>query len=128
MTSIDCLALVGQPMPQEPRFQQPFTLRLIIGARDAQRGGAPGCAAVRCCRSAPSARADIEAPLGLLEPGHERLVAVVGEAELRLPMRERGTGVRNELVQLTVVEPPTQRPLQDVDRLVGRLARRAFSW
>ena len=32
VTSIDCLALVGQPMPQEPRFQQPFTLRLIIGA------------------------------------------------------------------------------------------------
>ena len=29
VTSMDCLALVGQPMPQEPRFQQPCTLRRI---------------------------------------------------------------------------------------------------
>ena len=27
VTSIDCLAPVGQPMPQQPRFQQPRTLR-----------------------------------------------------------------------------------------------------
>ena len=27
MTSIDCFALVGQPKPQYPRFQQALTLR-----------------------------------------------------------------------------------------------------
>src|SRR4051794_40914630 len=32
VTSMDCLALVGQPRPQEPRFQQPLTLREMADA------------------------------------------------------------------------------------------------
>ena len=32
VTNIDCLALVGQPMPQDPRFQQPLTLRAMAAA------------------------------------------------------------------------------------------------
>ena len=45
VTSIDCLALVGQPRPQEPRFQQPFTLRRMAAA------GMPSLAAPRRSRS-----------------------------------------------------------------------------
>ena len=55
VTSIDCLALVGQPRPHEPRFQQPLTLRRIAaaGMPSSQRAA---CAAGRCSRSAAPAR------------------------------------------------------------------------
>ena len=54
VTSIDCLALVGQPSPHEPRFQQPLTLRWIAAA--AMPSCSAPCAAARCSGSARPAR------------------------------------------------------------------------
>ena len=41
VTSMDCLALVGQPSPHEPMFQQALTLREMVAA------GIPSLAAPR---------------------------------------------------------------------------------
>ena len=127
VTSIDCLALVGQPMPHEPRFQQPLTLRGIAAAAmpslaaprrsrslfslGGASHGADGAGALRPARSTAPARRCRSSP----------------GRSARASGRRVATGVRNELVQFTVVEPPTQRPCRMVMALSSVL-RPALSW
>jgi hypothetical protein len=70
---------------------------------------------------------DAQALLDLVEPGRQGAGIPLGQAEMALPPGQRGLGVRKLLVQLTVVEPPTQRPCRMVMALSAVL-RAALSW
>src|SRR5207248_1552765 len=104
-----CLAFVGQPMPQEPRFQHPFTLRWITAA------GMPSFSAPRRSRSLFSLGAVSQAPIFKRRSACANHGAIASSVSSVSPNCRRqyasvADGVRNELVQLTVVEPPTHRP------------------
>ena len=73
-------------------------------------------------------RRDRQARFHPREPRREARSAETGEAERALPVvRASASGVRNELVQLTVVPPPTQRPCRMLIAL-SRVLRAADSW
>ena len=94
VTSIDCLALVGQPMPQEPRFQQALTLRRIAAAE------IPSLAAprrsVRCWRLAAPARRRHSAAARPAGTRRHRIVGQAGKIELVAPNFSVSDGVRND--------------------------------
>jgi hypothetical protein len=126
VTSIDCFAFVGQPMPQEPRFQQPFTLRWITAAL------MPSLPAPRRSRSLFSFGAVSQGPM------FSRCSACANQGAMASAPKSFkpkcccqwlsvAGGVRKELVQLTVVEPPTQRPCRMLIALSAVL-RAALSW
>ena len=126
VTSIDCLALVGQPIPQEPRFQHPLTLRWMIDA------GMPSAVAPRRNRSLFSFGAVSHGVMLSRRSACANQGASASSVRSANAKRSRqntsvGGGVRNELVQLTVVEPPTQRPCRMVIALSAVL-RAALSW
>jgi hypothetical protein len=125
VTSMDCLALVGQPMPQEPRFQQPLTLRRIAAAGNAQAQRTDAAVIVGVGRHQPGA--DVQPLLGLQEPRRHGLVGHLAQGKVLAPVLQRALGVRNELVQLTVVEPPTQRPCR-MPMALSAVLRLALSW
>ncbi len=107
--SIDCLAFVGHPMPQEPRFQQSFTLRGMTAAV------MPSLAAPRRSRSLFSLGAMSQGPMFSRRSACANQGAIASgdisdKPKCRCQWASVASGVRNELVQLTVVEPPTQRP------------------
>ena len=126
VTSIDCLALVGQPMPHEPRFQQPRTLRWMAAAGMPSRaaptrsswllafGGTshgPMCRRCSTCWNHGASASSVRS----------------GNAKCARQCASVAPGVRNELVQLTVVEPPTQRPCR-MPMALSAVLRLALSW
>ena len=113
-------------MPHEPRFQQPFTLRWIIGA------AMPSLEAPRRSSSLFSLGAIIQGPTfrrrsACWNHGARASVLKSDRPNLARQWSSVGCGVRNELVQLTVVEPPTQRPCRMLIALSAVL-RAALSW
>jgi hypothetical protein len=126
VTSIDCLALVGQPMPQEPRFQQPFTLRLMTAA------WIPSLAAPRRSKSLFSFGAVSQGVMfrrRSAASNHGASASTLSSGRLKRCCQTRSVagGVRNELVQFTVVEPPTHRPCRMLIAL-SLVLRAALSW
>src|SRR5205085_10262957 len=122
----DCLAFVGQPMPHEPRFQHPFTLRWITA--DAM----PSLSAPRRSNSLFSFGAVSHGPMFSRRSACSNHGAIAASVISPRPKCSRqycrvGDGVRKELVQLTVVEPPTQRPCRMLIAL-SALLRVALSW
>ena len=109
VTSMDCLAFVGHPIPQEPRFQQPLTLRKMAAA------GMPSLAAPRRSRSLFSFGGASQGPMLSRRSACRNQGAIESSVssvrpKCRCQCCKVLEGVRNELVQLTVVEPPTHRP------------------
>src|SRR3954468_18221965 len=126
VTSIDCFALVGQPIPQEPRFQQPLTLRGIEAA------AMPSLAAPRRNRPLFSFGGASHGPIERRCSAWAKKGARLSLSKPARPKRDRQCasvvcGVRNELVQFTVVDPPTQRPCRMVMAL-SLVLRAALSW
>jgi hypothetical protein len=112
-------------MPQEPR-SQPFTLRWIVGAV------MPSRAAPRRSNSLFSFGGISQVPTFRRRSACWNHGASTSELKSDRPNRSRqwssvDCGVRNELVQLTVVEPPTQRPCRMLMALSAVL-RAALSW
>lgn len=85
------LALVGQPMPHAPRFQQPLTLRSVACV------AIPGLAALRRNKSLFSLGGmrqgdDVESPLGLFKIERQGIDGVILQAKPLLPELQRGRG------------------------------------
>ena len=113
-------------MPHDPRFQQPLTLRAI--AAEAM----PSLAAPRRSRSLFSLGGTSQGPMLSLRSAWSKYGANASLLRLPRPKCSRqyfnvASGVRKELVQFTVVEPPTQRPCRMLIALSSVL-RPALSW
>ena len=126
VTSIDCLALVGQPRPHEPRFQQPLTLRRMVPA------GIPRRPAPRRSISLFTLAGTIQGPIdrrcsACWNQGDIASSVNSGNAKCSRQYLSVSDGVRNELVQLTVVDPPTQRPCR-IAIALSAVLRLALSW
>ena len=125
VTSIDCLALVGQPMPQEPRFQQPLTLRWIAAA------AMPSAAAPRRSSSLFSFGGASQGPMfrrcsACGNQGDSASRSEIGQAEMLAPVSPAWRRRAKRTGPVDGGGAADAAPLQDVDRLVGGLARRAF--
>ena len=126
VTSIDCLALVGQPKPHDPRFQQPLTLRAMAAA------GMPRRAAPIFNSSLLTLGATSHGPMfkrcsACWNHGDMDSSFMSGSEKWSCQYLSVAEGVRNELVQLTVVDPPTHLPCKMLIALSAVL-RLALSW
>src|SRR5690554_71410 len=123
---MDCLALVGQPTPQYPRFQQPRTLRGIT-FQSKPSFAAPSFSTALflfglTCQGSTPKRSSILANQGAI-------------SSLLMPFTPNSfaqcssvcSGVRKLEVQLITVVPPTQRPCK-IDIEPSLLIRPALSW
>ena len=121
VTSIDCLAPVGQPSAQ---LLSPTQRRMLRGARASGQPSALGAAHEEVRVPAEGVlvvRLDVQDALGLVEVRLHGARAEAGEAELALPAcSSTGSGVRHDMPPLMTVEPPTQRPSA---KMIGGLPR-----
>jgi hypothetical protein len=126
VTSIDCFAFVGQPMPQYPMFQHAFTFRGMPAV------GIPSFAAPRASAALFSFGATVQGPTERRRSIRSNHGASAAGERSASPKRSPqyasvASGVRKLDVQLTVVEPPTQRPCKMLIAL-SRVLRAADSW
>ena len=126
VTSIDCLALVGQPKPHDPRLQQPLTLRAMAAEE------MPSLSAPRRSRSLFSLGGTSQGVTLSRRSASSKYGSRAARSKSLRPKcccqwLSVGSGVRKELVQFTVVEPPTQRPCR-METPLSVVLRLPLSW